>query len=143
MADLFTADEAKPAPQASSMAGVRRISLHSEMEIYRAVTDLTRHAIKVEQNMWRKAKPKLGAILIDETLWMGVLILKANKTRAPEAKVPLFEEILEQLEIVEITLRHARELKFVPPSAMGDAIPLLAAVGKQATALRNHFAPAS
>jgi hypothetical protein len=92
-------------------------------------------------NMRREAKPLLGRLLIDESIWMGVLVLRTNKAHA-HAKLPHLEELLEQTEIVQMTLRVARETRFLTTSAYEQSMPLTVAVAKQATALRNHFASA-
>ena len=117
------------------------MSLHSDTEIYKSVCDLAAHCLRAARQMPRDVKLLIGAQLRDETLWMGVLILRTNKAR-DAAKLPHLDELLEHLELVTMMLRMARDLKFIPTKAYADAMPLVASIGKQATALRNHFDPA-
>lgn len=138
MSDLF--NERGTGPQAPSAR--KPVSLHSDTDIYRAVTELAMFVTKAATNMRRDVKPLLGKLLVDETVWMGVVILRANKAREA-AKLPHLEELIEQTEIVQMALRIARECGYVANSTFTDSIPLTASVARQATALRNRFAPAS
>ena len=117
------------------------MALHSDTDIYKAVVDLATHCLRAARGMPRDVKQLIGAQLRDETLWMGVLILRANKAR-DAAKLPHLDELLEHLELVTMMLRMARDLHFIAPKAYADALPLVASVGKQANALRSHFAAA-
>jgi hypothetical protein len=138
-ADLF--DQKEGAAKAAPPARARPPSLHSDTDIYRAAAELTKVVTVAAVNMRREAKPLLGRLLIDESIWMGVLVLRTNKAIAA-AKLPHLEELLEQTEIVQMTLRVARETKFLTTTAYEQSMPLTVAVAKQATALRNHFASA-
>ena len=117
------------------------MTLHSETDIYRSVTDLQKFALRAAVNFRRDAKPILGARLVDETLWMSVLVRRANIARDAD-KVPHLEELLEQLEITQSLLRLGRDLDLIPNNTFAQSVPLTASIGKQAIALRNHFAPA-
>ena len=117
------------------------MALHSDTEIYAAVVDLAKFAMTAARQMPRDAKPLFGASLRDECVWLGVLVMRMNKAR-DTAKLPHIEEILEHVEIVTFTLRLARELHCIAPKTFADSLPLTVMVGKQATAIRNHFAPA-
>ena len=138
MTDLF-AKNAAPAQLAA--AGKTRPSLHSDTAIYRTVIDLAKCMTKASADMRRDAKPVLGRYLFDETVWMGVLVLRANKAR-DAAKLPHLDELLEQTELVTMALRLGRETAFVTNNAYNEAAQLVVSVARQATALRNIFAPA-
>ena len=116
------------------------MALHHETDIYASVVELAKFALAAAREMPRDVKQLLGASLRDETVWMGVLVMRMNKAR-DAAKLPHIDEILEHIEIVTMTLRLARELKCIPPAIFAQSLPLTVSVGKQATALRNHFAP--
>jgi hypothetical protein len=137
-ADLFDREGRRGESRAAARAPP---SLHSDTDIYRAAAELTKVVTVAAVNMRREAKPLLGRLLIDESIWMGVLVLRTNKARA-RAKLPHLEELLEQTEIVQMTLRVARETKFLTTTAYEQSMPLTVSVAKQATALRNHFASA-
>jgi hypothetical protein len=136
--DLFEAGEPGPAKPAAIKT---RPPLHSDTDIYRAVTELARFATLAAADMRRDVKPLIGRILVEETIYMGVMVLRANKAPAAE-KASHFEELLEQTEVVQMTLRLARECRYLPNAVFTESLPLTASVAKQATALRNHFAPA-
>jgi len=117
------------------------VGLHSDTDIYRAVTELAKFVARAVEQMRRDVKPTIGRMLIDECVWMSVVVRRANIARE-EAKLAHLEELLEQLEIVQFVLRLCHELKYIARAAFADSLPLTASVGRQATALRNAFAPA-
>ncbi len=117
------------------------MSLHSDTDIYRAVAELAKFIVRANVNLRRDLKPTLGKMLIEESIWMAVVVRRANIAREG-AKVPHLEELLEQLEIVQFSLRVAREAGYLPNNTFADSLPLTAMVGKQATALRNRYVPA-
>jgi hypothetical protein len=117
------------------------LSLHSDTEIYHAVVELAKFVARAVENMRRDMKPTMGKMLLEECVWMGVVVRRVN-IAIDQAKLPLLEELLEQLEIVQFVLRLARDCRYVPAATFADSVPLTASVGRQATALRNYFAPA-
>lgn len=117
------------------------MGLHSDTEIYAAVVALAKYVAEAVREMRRDVKPTLGKMLVEECVWMGVVVRRINIAR-DQAKVPLLEELLEQIEIVQFVLRLSRDCRYIAVSTFADSVPLTASIGKQATALRNHFAPA-
>ena len=117
------------------------MALHFETKIYAAVVDLGKAVIPVIRNMNRDVKQLLGRMIVDEVLWMGVLIMRINK--APGAqRQPMIEELIEHLELVQMNLRLCRELKYITPSAWAASLPLVESIGKQAYGWRDSFASA-
>ena len=129
-------------PAGAAPTASKRIPLHSDTDLYRAVCDLVKFLTRAVLDMRKDAKPLLGKLIVEESIWMGVLVLRANKAPAPE-KRPHFEQLLEQVEILQVSLRTAVDTRLLPRSVFNDAGPLTALVAKQATAMRNHFAAAS
>jgi hypothetical protein len=117
------------------------MALHFETKIYAAVVDLGKTVIPAVRNMQRDVKQLLGRLIVDEVLWMGVLIMRINK--APGAnRPPMIEELIEHLELVQMALRFCRELKYISPADWAKSLPLIESVGKQAYGWRDSFAPA-
>lgn len=116
------------------------MALHSDTELYRAIADLVKFTIRRAQHLPRGVKQLAGERLVDEALNMLVTMRHANIAREA-AKLPLFEELLDRLEIVQALVRSLRELGHLPNSAYEESVPLTISIGKQAIALRNHFAP--
>ena len=117
------------------------MALHHETEIYRAVIDLQRLALRAAVNMRRDVKPILGSRLVDESLWMAVLVRRANIARDGD-KIPHLNDLLEQLEIAQVTLRLGRDLAYIPNNVFAESLPITASIGKQATAWKNTYVPA-
>lgn len=138
MPDLFDAT----APQAPAAAR-KPVPLHSDTAIYAAVADLAKYIARVTADLRRDLKPVYGRLLAEEAAWMSVLVRESNVQR-DEAKLPYLDEILRQVELIQFTLRMLHDLgaDWLPHRTYAASIPLTAAVGIQAMALRKHFAPA-
>ena len=117
------------------------MALHFETDLYAAVVDLGKAVVPAVRSMPRDVKQLLGGRILDEALWMGVLVMRINKAR-DAAKLPVIEDLLEHLELAQMTLHLTRELKYIANKHFANALPLIASIGKQAHGLRNHFAPA-
>lgn len=117
------------------------MGLHFETQIYAAVVELGKVVLPLVRNMNRDVKQLLGRLIIDEVLWMGVLIMRINK--APGAsRPPMIEDLIEHLELVQMALRFCRELKYIAPADWSKSLPLVESIGKQAYGWRDSFAPA-
>lgn len=123
------------------MTEATRPHLHSDTEIYAAVIALAKFCVTVARQMPRDVKQLIGAMLLDETMWMAVLVMRANIARGAD-KVPHLVELLEHLELVQVALRLAREMGFMPNAHWSQSLPLIASVGKQANALKGYFGAA-
>jgi hypothetical protein len=117
------------------------MGLHSDTELYRTVIDFQKFVARAVVNLRRDVKKIYGERLVDESLWMAVIVRKANIAR-DHAKLPYFEELLDQLEITQVILRVLRDIDRLPNARFAESLPLTASIGKQTIALRNHFAPA-
>jgi len=117
------------------------MALHSETDIYRAVIDLQRFVVRAAVNLQRDVKPLIGARLLDEALWMAVLVRRANIARDQD-KIPHIDELLEQLEITQVMLRLGRDLGYIRNNIFAESLPLTASIGKQATAWKHRYVPA-
>lgn len=117
------------------------MALHSETSIYAAAIDFAKAAVPIVIQMPRATKHHLGDRIVDEALWLPVLILRLNKAR-DAAKLPIVEEIVEHIELAEVALRISRELGYIKNPQFSRLLPLTASIAKQAYGIRNHFAPA-
>lgn len=117
------------------------MSIHSDTEIYATATALRQALAPAIVNMRRDAKEFFGHKLYDESMWMAVLIRRMNIARGAD-KLLHIDHLFEQLEVVTCTIRDCRELRFLPNSTFERTAPLTESIGRQATALRKHFAPA-
>ena len=113
---------------------------HDETDLYRTISEFVKFVARRSVDLPRGVKQLLGERLVDEALNMLVTMRHANIAR-DAAKIPLLEELLDRLEISQAILRVLRELGHLPNPAFAEGLPLIASIGKQAIALRNHFAP--
>jgi len=90
-----------------------RPHLHSDTEIYAAVIALAKFCVLASRQMPRDVKQLLGAQLRDETLWMTVLIQRANIAR-DAAKLPHLVELQEHLELVTACLPEQLGVRLNP-----------------------------
>lgn len=116
------------------------MSLHSDTDLYRAIAEFQKFVARRCVHLPRGVKGLFGERLVDESLNMMVNMRHANIARGAD-KVPVLEEILDRLEIAQAILRTLRELGHLPNTAFAEGLPLVASIGKQATALRKNFAP--
>src|SRR5579859_6422346 len=135
--DLFQGSDAAPK---APLAPQTRVKLHDETAIYASVVELSRFIARVTSDFRRDIKPTYGVILVDGTARMAVLVREANIAR-DEAKLPVLDEILRQLEYIQFTLKVLRDLgsRWLSNKAYEASIPLTASIGRQAHALKNHF----
>ena len=116
------------------------MALHFETQIYAAVVELGKVVLPVIRNMHRDVKMLMGRMMLDEVLWMGVLIMRINKAPGAERR-PLIEDLIEHLELVQMALRFCRELKYITPADWAKSLPLIESIGRQAYGWRDSFAP--
>ncbi|HZF19460.1 MAG TPA: hypothetical protein VE008_07115 [Burkholderiales bacterium] len=117
------------------------MGLHSDTELYRAVIDFQKFVASTVIHLRRDVKQMYGERLVDESLWMPVIVRHANVAR-DEAKLPHFEQLLDHLEISQVILRVLRDGGWLTNTHFAASIPITASIGKQTIALRNTFAPA-
>lgn len=115
--------------------------MHDDTEIYRTVEQLGDLVFRAGAQMRRDVKPLLGGRLVDSVVWMAQIVRLAAIARA-EAKVPLYNQLLDEIEAARFMLKRAFNNRFIAPRVYGESLPLTVSVAKQAMALRNHFASA-
>ncbi len=115
--------------------------MHFDTPIYRTVEQLGDVVLAAGAQMPRGVKPLLGGRLFDETVVMAMLVRKAAIAR-DAAKLPFYNELLDEIEATQFMLRRAHACRYISDGVYAATIPLTESVGKQATALRNKFAPA-
>ena len=114
------------------------MALHHELPIYKVAYDLLGLVIQASRNMQRDVKQQVGAVLINECVWIVVLIFRANVARE---KAPHLIELIERLQVAELFLRLARDLRLIPTKQYAAAIALTGSIGKQANGWRRSSAP--
>ena len=110
--------------------------LHSELPIYKVAYDLLGLIVQVARNMPRDVKQQLGGALRDECVQITVLIFRANVARE---KAPHLLEVLERLQVAELLLRLAHDLRWIGQKQYAAAIALTSQIGKQANGWRKRF----
>jgi hypothetical protein len=117
------------------------VTLHTETDIYRAVSDLGKFVADAMVHLRRDLKPSYGRLLAEESVLMAVNVREAN-IAVDGAKVPILEEVLRQVEAMQFTFRVLREGKHLPNNWAANSIPFTTMVARQATALKNRYVPA-
>lgn len=115
--------------------------LHHQLPIHKAAYDLYDAVMGAAKNMPRDFKALLGGKLRDECMEIMTLIFRANVARD---KAPHLTDLIERLQVVEITLRYCRDKQLVPTKVYAKAIELTGSIGKQAGGWRRSaLSPAS
>ena len=113
------------------------MALHSELPIYKVAYDLLGLIVQIARNMPRDVKQQLGSALRDDGVRITVLIFRANVARD---KAPHLLEVIERLQVAELLLRLAHDLRFIGQKQYAAAIALTGQIGKQANGWRKHSA---
>jgi hypothetical protein len=110
------------------------MALHSDLPIYKVTYDLLGLIVQVARNMPRDVKQQLGGDLRGECVRIVVLIFRANVARD---KAPHLLELVERVQVVQLLVRLAHDLRFIPQKQYAAAIALTDQVGKQANGWRR------
>jgi hypothetical protein len=111
------------------------MAIHSELPIYKVAYDLLGLIVQVARNMPRDVKLQIGGELRGECIRITILIFRANVARD---KAPHLLELLERLQVAELLIRLAHDLRFIGQKQYAAAIALTTQIGKQANGWRRH-----
>jgi hypothetical protein len=111
--------------------------IHTELPIYKVAYDLLGVVIQLVKNMPREVKQSIGAKVRDECIEISTLVFRAN---VAQEKAPHLLELLERLQVAELLLRLARDLRFISTGQYAQAIALTGSIGKQANGWRKSAA---
>lgn len=115
------------------------MALHTHLPIYKQAYDLLQLAAELSRHMPRDFKSSFGARLRDECVAMLVLIGRAN---AAAQKAPHITELLERLQVTQLMLRLAHDMRFISRGQYARAVQVTDSVGRQAGGWRKHSAAA-
>jgi hypothetical protein len=110
------------------------MAVTTTLPIYKVAYDLFRRVTEFIRNMPRDVKQSLGKRIGDEALEIVTLIFRAN---AALDKVPHLTDLLERIDVINLLLRLARDMEFLPTKSYSAAIALTDQVGKQAGGWRK------
>lgn len=113
------------------------MGLHTSLPIYKVTYDLFALTAALIRNMPRDLKVSLGGKLRDECLELVLRVYRANVARD---KVQHLTELLEHLQVTELVLRLAKDLRAISLKQYAAAVALTDKIGKQATGWRKHSA---
>jgi hypothetical protein len=115
--------------------------MHYDTDIWRAVEQLGDLAVCAARRMPRDLKPVLGVRIVEETGYMAILVREAAMAKG-RAKVPLYEQLLAGVALTQFLLERAFNNKGLGPRLYARCVPVTVSIGRQANALRGHFASA-
>ncbi|MBP4048990.1 four helix bundle protein [Chromobacterium violaceum] len=113
------------------------MALHTQLPIYKVTYDLLTLITQLTTMMPRDFKRSLGDELRRKCVCLSILVYRANAARN---KVPYLLEMLERLQVVELTLRLSVDMRLIARGQYAQAIELTGAIGKQAQGWRKHAA---
>lgn len=113
------------------------MALHTQLPIYKVTYDLLVLITKLTATMPRDFKRSLGDDLRKECVTLSILVYRANSARN---KVPHLVELLERLQVVELTLRLSVDMRLIARGQYAAAIELTDKIGKQAQGWKKHAA---
>lgn len=111
------------------------MTLHIHLPIYKAAYDLMQLSAQLTRNMPRDFKSSYGSKLRDECVELVLLIGRANAARD---KVPHLDSLIERLEVAELLIRLAHDLRFISSRQYAVAVEVMGSIGKQAGGWRKQ-----
>ena len=111
------------------------MALHKDLPIYATTYELLAHVVKLAKNMPRDFKHSMGGKLRDECLEISVMVFRAN---VAHDKSPYLYALIERLQVVELTLRLARDLQLISIPNYSVAVEHTTSIGKQANAWKTQ-----
>lgn len=116
------------------------MALHTELPIYKDAYELLTVAVEITRSIPRDFKKLIGEKVREECLEIGILIFRANSHRD---KVPHITTMLERLQVVELILRLARDMRLISTGQYAKAAKLTQSIGRQASGWKKASAPAT
>lgn len=113
------------------------MAVAKELPIYKVAYDLFKEVTDSTRHMPRDFKLSVGGRIRDEALEIVTLIFRAN---AAADKVPYLCDLLERVDVINLLLRLAHDMRFISTSRYATAIKLTESVGKQAGGWLKHSA---
>lgn len=115
------------------------MALHTNLPIYKVVYDLLQLVVKLAAQMPRNLRRQLGEKLVEECVELTVMIFRANVSTD---KVSHLTDLLERLQVAELLVRLAQDLRCISREQYGKLIELTSAIGRQANGWRKSSASA-
>ena len=107
------------------------MSLHTDLDIFKASYDLLGVADDLVRNIPRAHKPHLGRKIFDECTAIVAAIPLANAERGT-ARVTHLNHLLQRNEVVKVLFRLCVDKRYISKDQFARTIPLTASIGKQA-----------
>jgi hypothetical protein len=111
-----------------------------DLPVYKVAYDLLGVILSAVRNMPRDVKQLVGGPLTKEAMDIVVLIFRANSTTN---KVPYLTDLLERLEVINLLLRLAHDMKMITTKPYAAAIQRTEMVGKQVGGWRKQQSASS
>lgn len=113
------------------------MAIHTELPIYKVAYDLLGNVVELVKQMPREVKQSIGAKVRDECIEIATGVFRAN---VAAEKVPHLLELQEHVQVAELLLRLARDLRYISTGQYAKAIALTGSIGKQANGWRKSAA---
>lgn len=103
---------------------------YKHLPIYKATYDLLEKVARLIRNFDRDYKYTIGDKLRTEVVDLVVFIFKANAAR--EGRAQHISQILERMQVIELLLRLAKDLRQITASQLADVVVITDGIGRQA-----------
>jgi len=113
---------------------------HTTLPIYKVAYDLLKAIVEISKNIPREFKQSIGGKLRDECVEIVTLIFRANVS---SDKARHLANLIERLQVCELLLRLARDMRLISTGQYAKAIQLTDSIGKQATGWRKSASSVS
>lgn len=116
------------------------MALHFELSIFKSTYELLSVCTELARRMPRDVKQLIGRSLLERCFHMTVLIQRANIARD---KGPHIDLLLEEVQVIEVHVRLARDNRYIGVEWYGRAVELTTSIGKMASGWKKATTPAA
>jgi len=102
---------------------------YKHLSIYKTTYDLLLLITNKTKDYRNDFKYTLGTKMRDDCMKLVQLVYKANSVKNKE---PFIEDIIDTLQIVELSVRLSKDLHLINTNAFSEIIPLTVSIEKQA-----------
>jgi len=114
------------------------MAIHTNLKIHAPVGDLVDLVTDLVTRMPRDFKPIAGKLIVEKSLKLSTLVMRANKAGIGAVKVPHLDELLEEVNELELLFRASAQRRAISRGQYGAAITLTQSIGKQANGWRTY-----
>ena len=115
------------------------MAIAQHLPIYKRLAELALLVSELIANWRRPFGFTLGTRVLDQCFDLSLLVFRANSASGQQ-RVAYIQQTLEGIQVIELSLRLAVDLKLLSPKQHGRTVALTDDIGRQATGWKKNAA---